>query len=362
MRIHRTSVAAIAAVALALGSVAACGNPAEQRATGSGKSAEDICPTADTGGSIRIGMSAPLMVYAPLLLADSTGAFRDAGLNVELQRVPTADSLPLVAQGRLDGQVTSYSTAHYNVVDAGVALKYVHPFDNQKAHAKGLPVPGYWAHKDLVGSAENPDLSGMRGKKVSTPTGGTGASAKILGDALASEGLNLADVKLSVQVGPDALVALENRAVDMAWISAPLEIEAAKNKDLVPVLGYAPGVTGTSLLAGRGMLDRPDVLVRYLQVMKEVTAKYLEGDYRRTPATVALLAKAAGTTEDVIRQSALLSFDPDFKLTKVDTYLDQLQEFLATRKELKYQEPIPASELIDDRFVKALADCPAPKS
>ncbi|MFS8198377.1 ABC transporter substrate-binding protein [Streptomyces sp. CWNU-52B] len=358
----RRLISAVAVGAATVGLVTACGNPAERRATAERQPADQICPTAKTTGALHIGMSSPLSVFSPLLLADTTGAFKKAGLDVDVEQIPTADSLPLVAQGKLDAQVTSYSTAHYNVVNSGVDLRFVQPFDRQVKEPAGATVPGYWARKDVVGSAENPDFRALRGKKVSSPTGGTGASAKILGDKLAGVGLGLDDVQLSVQVGPDALIALKNGAVSAAWIAAPLEIEAAKDKGLVPLAGYAPGVTGTSLLAGPKLLDRPDVLVRYLQVLKDVTEKYLDGDYRKRPETVALLSKATGVKEDVVRKSALLHFDPTFSMKGVETYLGQLQTFLSTHKELDYKKPLPTSELVDPAFTEALATCDPPSA
>ncbi|MDT0438647.1 MULTISPECIES: ABC transporter substrate-binding protein [Streptomyces] len=361
MRSHTSRlISAITVAVTAVSLLAACGNPAERRASSERLPAGKTCPTAKTTGSIQIGMSAPLTVFAPLTLADQTGAFKKAGLDVTVEQIPTADSLPLVAQGKLDAQATSYSTAHYNVVNSGVDLRFVHPFDNQVKEPPGTAVPGYWARKDVVGSADNPDFRALRGKKVSTPTGGTGASAKILGDKLAGVGLSLSDVQMSIQVGPDALAALENGAVSAAWISAPLEIEAAKNSDLVPVAGYAPGVTGTTLLAGPKFVDRPEVLVRYLQVLSEVTEKYLQGDYRKNAETVSLLSEASGVKEDVIRKSALLRFDSTFSMKGVEDYLGKLQTFLSKSNELDYKKPLATSELVDTTFTEALATCAPP--
>ncbi|MEV5826868.1 hypothetical protein AB0L25_14930 [Spirillospora sp. NPDC052242] len=139
-------------------------------------------------------------------------------------------------------------------------------------------------------------------------------SGLILDNALKKGGLGINDVKLSSPlVGPDALNALANGAVSPAWVSAPLEVEAAKNPDLVPIAGYAPGVTGTAVMAGRTLLDRPEVAVKFTQVLSKVTKEHRQGDYRKNPETVRLLAAAEEVDASTIENSALLAFDPSFE-------------------------------------------------
>lgn len=322
------------------------------------KSASDICPTADTSGTIKIGMSSPLAVFAPLLLGIETDAFKDAGITVDIEPIPSAESLPLVARGELDAQMTSLSSSHFNTLNDGVDVKWILPMDNQQELPAGTPVPGYWSRKDVVGSATDPDLSKLKGADVSTPTGGTGVSGLILDNALSDVDLSIDDVKLTAPlVGPDALTALANGAVKAAWISAPLEVEAAKNPDLVPIAGYEPGVTGTAIMAGRGLLDRPELAVKFAEVLSDVTAKYLDGDYRKNPESVDLLAKAEEVDKSTIEDSALLVFNPTFSMDGTDQFAENLQEFAMKRGELEYDEPLDVHDLIDTRFSEALATC-----
>ncbi|MFV2175911.1 ABC transporter substrate-binding protein [Actinomadura sp. LOL_016] len=354
----RSTTAAAAALLVLSGALAACSSPQAGADGADKKSGAEICPTADTKGTIKIGMSSPLAVFAPLLLGIETGAFEKAGIDVEVEKIPSAESLPLVARGQLDAQMTSLSSAHFNTLKDGVDVRWIVPMDDQQEIPAGTPVPGYWSHKDVVGSATSPDLAKLKGADVSTPTGGTGVSGLILDNALAEVGLGINDVKLSPPlVGPDALNALANGAVSAAWISAPLEVEAAKNPDLVPIAGYAPGVTGTAVMAGRTLLDRPELAVKFTQVLSEVTTKHLDGDYRKNPETVRLLVAAEEVEASTIENSALLAFDPSFSMEGTEKFADDLQAFALKRGELEYEEPLDSADLIDARFTEAAASC-----
>ncbi len=358
-RVPVRSATAVAAALLVLsGTLAACGSPQGGDSGADTRSEAEICPTADTKGTIKIGMSAPLAVFAPLLLGMETGEFDKAGIDVEIQKIPSAESLPLVARGQLDAQMTSLSSAHFNTLKDGVDVRWIVPMDEQREIPPGTPVPGYWSRKDIVGSAASPDLSKLKGAEVSTPTGGTGVSGLILDNALSKVGLGIKDVKLaSPLVGPDALNGLANKAVSAAWISAPLEVEAAKNPDLVPIAGYEPGVTGTAIMAGRSLLDRPELAVKFIQVLSKVTEKYLDGDYRKNPEAVRLLSAAEEVEESTIKNSALLTFDPSFSMDGTEKFADALQAFALKRGELEYDKPLDSADLIDSRFTKGAASC-----
>ncbi|MGV9862310.1 ABC transporter substrate-binding protein, partial [Rhodococcus koreensis] len=254
----RRGAALAAASALFAAGLAACSSPTTS-ANGDGSTTVS-CPDASTTGEIVISAGSKLGVFSSVLLAESTGAFDKAGLDVTLETIPSVEAIPLVAQGKLDAQMTSYSAAHFNAVDSGVDMQWMMPFDTQQEYEPGTVLPGYWAHVDYVGTGPEPDLSGLAGQTVGSPTAGTGIGGLILGKTLDSAGLGIEDVTLKQLSGSDALVALENKAVAAAWISSPLDVEAAKNHNLRPIASYAPGVTGSALIAGPKFLDRPEVM------------------------------------------------------------------------------------------------------
>lgn len=364
-RFRLRRLVAVSAALVLTSAAAACGtSDANEGSDGNEPQASgsDICPTEETSGEVTLSYSNPLPVFMSVLLADKLDAFSEAGLDVTVEAVPTADARPLVAQGEIDAQLTSFTSSNYNVANAGVEVKFVAPLDFQPEHPVGTPIPGFWGRKDVVGDADDLDLTQIRDGIVVGPTGTSGASAKILQDALEPFDMTLADVQTGeIMSGSDGLIALSNGAVDLAWLSAPTEVEAAKNPDLVPVAGYPPGVTGTVLLAGPSLLDRPEVLVRILQVMSDVTEEYLEGDYRENPETVKLLAEIMNVDESIVLDSTPIGFQSDFAMTGVEDYLADMQAFLMEQGELDYQEPLTMDKVLDQRFVEALETCSRPE-
>lgn len=352
MLIRGGSLAAL--LSLLAAGVSACG---ETSSSGGDAAGADACPTAETTGDITLTVSSNLVVFAPVLLAIQDGAFKKAGLNVTVQRLSAAESVPLVAQGKADAQVTSYSSAQFNAVSGGVDVKWILPLDTQPQARADAVLPGFWAREDVVGTGPEPDFAKLRGQTIGSQTSGTGISGKILSDALAKGGLGLPDVKITRLVGADALAALKNKAVAATWIASPGEIEASKTAGLRRIATYPPGVTGTSIIAGPKLLDRPAIAVKFAQVISETVKKYLVGDYRKQPESVAQLTKALEVDASVIQQTEPLVFDPDLSMAGTDKFLDDLQAFFLKENALDYKEALPASRLIDTSVADSARTC-----
>ncbi len=173
-------------------------------------------------------------MFSSVLLAEATGAFDKAGLNVTLEKIPSAEAIPLVAQGRIDAQMTSYSAAHFNAVDSGVDVQWMMPFDTQQEYEPARRCRATGRTWTTSAPDRNRISRALPGRASDPPTSGTGIGGLILDNALASVDLDIGDVTLKQLVGADALVALENKAVAATWIASPLEVEAAKNNNLRP--------------------------------------------------------------------------------------------------------------------------------
>ncbi|MBV0896122.1 ABC transporter substrate-binding protein [Microbacterium sp. NC79] len=356
-----TVVAALAALALTLASCGGASTPtdtgaAPEPSTSTPSDVNPLCPTPETTGTITIGNPAQLSVFSSVYMADELGLFEDAGLDVKYEVLPTADGMPLLAQGKLDMQMTSYSAGQFNAVKQGIDMQWVMPFDFGQEALPGDAIPGFWSRKDVVGDAKNMDLTKLKGQLVSSPTAGTGVAGMILDNALKTVGLTFGDVEMTKLSGPDALIGLQNGAVSAAWIAAPLEVEAAKDPNLVPVAGYAPGVTGTAMMAGPSMLDRPQLLVAFIQVVNEAIKTKMTGDWREDDAVVATLAGVLNVDESIIRDSALLVFDP-MTMDGVDTFLEGIQAFQIEYGQLDYDDPQDVNGLFDRTFVDAALTC-----
>lgn len=326
--------------------------------SGSGTSAGTVeCPAADTKGKVVLTTSASIEAFAPALLGITTGAFAAAGLDVSLEKLSSSEQLAPVARGRIDGQLTSLSAGVYNAVATGVDVKWVAPFYELPKAESGIALPGYWARTDLVGKGPQPDMARLKGAEVGSPSGGDGIGGLIMEDALKKGGLTLKDVTFTELAGADAVLALENNSVGAAWISQPFELETAKNPDLRLVGTYEPGINGSGLVVGPGLLDRPKVLVKLLQVMAQVSATHLQGDYRRDPKTREVLAKATEQDPAALKKGESLVFDSTLSMADAPGFTDRIQEFLLRSGTLEYDKPLPADKIVDKRFAEAVAKC-----
>ncbi|MCT7293664.1 hypothetical protein NXT08_23325 (plasmid) [Rhodococcus pyridinivorans] len=296
---------------------------------------------------------------APVLLAIESGAFDEANLDVKIEPLPTADALPQIAQRRLDGQMTSFSTANFNMANSGMNLRWVMPLYELPSTEETEELPGYWANIRYVGTGDELDLSGLKGQLIATPVApaGTGAGAKLLEKSLTEQGMTLDDVKWTVLSGADSLASLENGAVAAAWLSQPFERMAAKDENLRLLGTYEPGVNGSALLAGPSLGDRPEVLKRFMMVVGDVSEKYLQGNYRGNPETVRLLAAALDQDEASLREGVPLTFDPTLSMDGADTYVEELQEWTMAQGNLEYDTPVPTDRLVDTETVAAAAAC-----
>ncbi|KRA25252.1 hypothetical protein ASD65_13085 [Microbacterium sp. Root61] len=320
-------------------------------------SGDDHCTTTLAGDKVVLTVSTLIEGFAPLVIAMQSGAFEEAGLDVSVEKISAADSLAQIGQGRLDGQLTSYSVGNMNAVASGVDMLWVAPFYELPSADSGQPLPGYWARTDLVGTGAKPDLAGLEGQTIASPTGGTGAGGMVLDKALESEGLSIDDVAFTTASGGDALIALENGAVGGAWLSAPFNQTAASNPDLRLAATYATGINGSGIIIGPSLIERPEVLVKLLQVLAETNEKYLQGDYHDNAEAVAYLAKGLEQSEESIKAGVPFIFDPTLDMTDAATYVDDLQEFMRRTGGLDYAENLAPDKLIAAEFAAKAASC-----
>jgi ABC-type nitrate/sulfonate/bicarbonate transport system substrate-binding protein len=308
----------------------------------------------------RVSLTVSTLIegFAPIVMAMQSGAFEAAGIDFTLEKISASDSLPQIAQGRLDGQLTSYSVGNMNAVANGIEMKWVAPFYELPPTSVTEELPGYWASTKFAGTGAKPDLTSLKGQTVASPTGGSGAGGWLLAKALEKQGLKFSDVKFTTAAGADALIALENGAVAAAWLSAPHNQKAHKNPNLRLAATYEPGLNGSGIIVGPSLLDRPEVLTKLLQVLSEMNEKYLQGDYHQNAEVVAMLAKGLDQDPAIIKAGLPLIFDQTLDMADAAAYVEGLQKFArANGGGLDYDKDLSADKLVAPEFAAAAATC-----
>lgn len=361
MRLRRI-LPAVALAALLVGAAGCASDPApapsqpETAPTDPGSSADGICEQVFDGDKVVLTVSNVIEGFAPLLIAMESGAFEEVGLDVTVEKISASDSLAQIAQGRLDGQLTSYSFGNLNAAASDVEMLWVVPFYEIPANAEGA-LPGYWARTEIVGDGAQPDLAALRGQTIMSPTGGSGAGGMVLNDALNTVDMTIDDITFATGSGGDALIAVENGAVAGAWLSAPFTQTAAENPDLRLAATYEPGLNGSGIIVGPSLLDRPDVLTKLLQVLAETNEEYLQGNYYDNAVTMEYLSAALDQPEELIRGGVPFVFDPTLSMDGAAGYVEALQEFGRTYGGLDYAENLPADRLVATEFAARAASC-----
>ncbi|MDI3469817.1 MAG: ABC transporter, substrate-binding protein (cluster 10, nitrate/sulfonate/bicarbonate) [Pseudolabrys sp.] len=206
--------------------------------------ATTVIPTAaQAQTTIRAGVINAIS-DAAFFIADRKGYFREEGLNVEI--VPFKASSQMVAPlgtGELQVAAGAVSAGLYNAIARGIDIRIV-------ADKGSMPkLHGYvelLVRKDLVDSGRYKGFKDLKGMKVGSQSKG-GSATIILEHALKKAGLTFNDVDLVYMGHPELAAALQNKAIDAAFVTEPHAARTIRS--------------GAALLMARGDEVYPDAQV-----------------------------------------------------------------------------------------------------
>jgi NitT/TauT family transport system substrate-binding protein len=288
----------------------------------------------------------PRYMLGPLYLADELGYFREAGLQLDIQRMPeSAQSMPLLAGGQLDVCFLGISPAFINAVLRGGRLRVV--------AAREVVTPNCGVPGRVYGSrAAFPngfgDLHQLKGKRVAV-TGRTTHIAFILDVLLESVGMSPNDVTVVYLRRNEALAALVGGKIDaMAFGELDAEPESASVK-LVPgpsVEELLRGLQTTFVMFGRDLMDGDaETGIGFLWAYLRGVEQFRAGKTTRALDELALAehvdpAKAGTICRDRISADGLVA------PASVQRFVDW------SVKKGFVEQSMDASRLIETRFVE----------
>lgn len=176
---------------------------------------------------------------AGVFIAVEKGYFKDLALDVQVlpfQSGPTMIA-PLAA-GDLDVAGGTISTALFNAIDRGVALKIV---AGKGSNVKGFDFSRVTVRKDLIDSGQVKEIKDLKGKKHAIASTKSGAEA-IEAYLLKQGGLKIGDVEILAMGYPDMLAAYANKAIDSAMQIEPT-LTSGVERGLA--VRWPPGATST---------------------------------------------------------------------------------------------------------------------
>lgn len=349
-------LALVAAVPLA---VAGCGGQDESRdavtdiptASGSDKLAPQPLKEPAT---IQISI-ARLEAYADVYVAQAKGEFEKENLTVEVQNLPTADGLLLLAQGKLDATGAGANASLFSLIAQGSEVRAVMPTQDISPEPSGQ---GVFYNKSVV----NPDggelkATDFKGVKFLTPSGPPSSVSGYFYDYLTTlpDGDQIKPTDLAIEAQPDGsavTAALLSGAAGVGKVTAPFNAELLDNpccellpEDLLPTEG---GVYAF----GPSMEEQTDVGAAFVRALARTRQEYLTGNYRENAEINGILAEALDVDASALAQLPPIYYDPNLAFDDEASLGNQ--KFFRAYGILQYDKDLTFDDVYDDRYVKAL--------
>lgn len=302
--------------------------------------------------TIRMSSSFRLEFIAPILLADAFGEFEKENLDFEFIDLAFSDAIPQVGTGSIDIAVGGTEAAFFNAIDNDFELRWV--LANFFPPASGdtsVPQTGLWARTDVFSDPDNPDITELEGLKLASAVGFGSSIAYPIQAALGEAGLMMGrEIDVETIPSPDMVTALENNAVQAAWMLDPLWAPLAEDPDnFVLVATQTPGEPIGGLYAGPSChTDKRDACVAFLRAIIRTINTYLTGDYKADEEIVNAIAEAISQEPERVGGTPPLLFDWEIR----EGTTDRMQEVFIGFAEagnvvVEFDTPFPESQVVD---------------
>lgn len=155
---------------------------------------------------------------AAFYIADAKGYFKQEGIDAEIISFPSSSQMiaPL-GTGQLDIAAGATAASLYNSIARGIDIKIVADKGSMPAGYGYMPL---LVRKDLVQSGKYKGFQDLKGMTIGSQSPG-GAALSTLNEALKKGGVNYKDVKVVYMGHAQLATALQNKALDAAFVTEP---------------------------------------------------------------------------------------------------------------------------------------------
>jgi NitT/TauT family transport system substrate-binding protein len=298
-----------------------------------------------TRTKVKVAVSSKSAEFTtPFALGVLKGEFDKENLDIEVQVLPPADALQLLASGGIDVVVGSSTAAVFNAIDQGFAVKW--------ALGQGWNSPdsgaGLWA------KGADAKIGDLKGKTVGSAVG-IGSPVNLAIAQALPQGMAITDLKYTTQDVTQVGNALQNGAVASAIMLDPYWLPFKGKGDytfLAPSIPAGGNVGG--VYYGPSFTKNQPAATAWARAYIRTVNTYLVGDYKADPATVADVAKALDTPVDKVK--ATPSFIWDFDVPHGQS--DGLQQLFLDAKVATYKQIVPEATVVDRQYVAAAVGIP----
>lgn len=291
----------------------------------------------------------PTVLFAPLLVAQSKGYFRQEGINLDLTTVPAGqDAMVFVANGQLDAAVVGISAGFYNDVASGLNVRIVAPMG--VIPVKGNPSP-LMVRTKLYTSGAVHNVKELKGHRIGIAGGMGSTGSYMLAALLKTVGLTLKDVTVVNMSFPEMVTAMANGSIDAAIPPQPFSnaILKAKSGVILGKVGTNLDLTGV-VFGGRFMRTEPAVARRFMvALLKGVRA--VQGANYGGAANMNILAKDTKLPLSTLQGMDSYAFSPNLSFNL--STLRDMQKVYAASGLLSYKGILGPNRLADFNYAHA---------
>ncbi|HLT20710.1 MAG TPA: ABC transporter substrate-binding protein [Thermomicrobiales bacterium] len=309
--------------------------------------------SANASGLVRSGY-VPVMIYAPIVLAQARGYYADAGVEVELRAMPTGrDIVPNLVSGRFDIAAGGPGPDFWQALRDGHDIRLIAPLHAERPPATTPLI----ARADLFDSGEVASVEDLRGRPVSSPS--PGVPLFWLHSALERGGLTLDDVDLRFVPYDQVGAAFQRREIDAALLGEPLVTDLI-DRGIAARLesDFVDGLQPTYLYTLAETLEtRRDEITRFVSAYLRACADLQSGNLD--------LGWSAASTMDVIShftdvpgvevaESMHPIYEPEGRFRRGS--IARIYDFFVARGDVEPIDGFDPDSLIDESIVEALRD------
>lgn len=297
------------------------------------------------GRSLEVASVAHLSM-SPLYLAEESGYFRDAGLQVAIRQVSqTSQIIPLLAGGELDAAFVTMQSTFLNAAGKGARIRVV--------AGRNRAMPGCGSVGTLYSSRKlfpdgRFDLRKLAGQRIGGARPGANQEFS-LDTILSTVGMSTSHVKMMPMPEPDAFAALISGRIEAVMATHFEQDFSALTGQVVRGVGMsdvAPGHQHTFIYYGPTLLDGDhQVGVAFLAAYLRGARGFVEG---RTPRWFDEFARISRMDLERARAACRNDLTPDGAID-----LPSIQRFVNWAVRKKYcTKPVEPEQLIDTSFLR----------
>ena len=256
---------------------------------------------------VRMALNPSTYSNLPFFLAVDRGYFRDAGLDVQVQKFATSSTaqMPLLARGDVDLMPAALGPPFFNQFSEGFNVKLI--ASASSSHEGWNDTTWLVVRQDLWDAGTIRKPADLRGKTIDGVAPGSPIDFLAL-TTIANAGLTDADVHYGNKFrdAPSWLTALRNKAVDVQGVPEPVatQMEAEKlGHKWIGLSSQAPWFRESFVAVSAGFArNHPKELVSFMRAYLRAARDVNATNGKWTPELVATLVKWTQLPEDVIRR------------------------------------------------------------